>query len=151
MARFGPALASGAAVRYARPAARSVEAMANARGEVVESPTQEMPFKAVISTEGKILQERFFASRPEAEAFLVVTLKELAKTAGETAEPGLPKGTATGAVVETPTQGLPFKAVISTEGRVVQERFFASRPAAEAFIVETLQELGKPAGKDRLN
>ena len=51
--------------------------MANATGEVVETPTQEMPFKAVISTEGKILQERFFSSRPEAEAFIVDTLKEL--------------------------------------------------------------------------
>jgi hypothetical protein len=58
----------------------SVEAMANARGKVVETPTQEMPFKAVISTEGKIVQERFFASRPEAEAFLVDTLKELDKS-----------------------------------------------------------------------
>jgi hypothetical protein len=39
-----------------------------------------MPFKAVISTEGKIVQERFFASRPEAEAFLVDTLNELDKS-----------------------------------------------------------------------
>jgi hypothetical protein len=54
--------------------------MANATGEVVETPTQEMPFKAVISTEGKILQERFFSSRPEAEAFIVDTLKELEKS-----------------------------------------------------------------------
>jgi hypothetical protein len=61
--------------------ARSVQEMANATGEVVETPTQEMPFKAVISTEGKILQERFFSSRPEAEAFIVDTLRELGKTA----------------------------------------------------------------------
>jgi hypothetical protein len=69
---------------------RSVEAMgktkarpkkATARGEVVETPTQEMPFKAVLYTEGKIVQERFFASRPEAEAFVVDTLKGLSKTA----------------------------------------------------------------------
>jgi hypothetical protein len=53
--------------------------MENARGEVTETPTQEMPFKAVISTEGKIIQERFFPSRVEAEAFIVDTLKELAK------------------------------------------------------------------------
>ncbi len=53
--------------------------MAHAMGEVVETPTQEMPFKAVISTEGRILQERFFASRPEAETFIVDTLKELEK------------------------------------------------------------------------
>jgi hypothetical protein len=39
-----------------------------------------MPFKAVIATEGKILQERFFTTRPEAEAFMVDTLAELAKT-----------------------------------------------------------------------
>ena len=54
--------------------------MANATGEVVETPTQNLPFKAVIFTEGKILQERFFSSRPEAEAYLVETLKELRKT-----------------------------------------------------------------------
>jgi hypothetical protein len=60
--------------------ARSVQEMANATGEVVETPTQEMPFKAVIFTEGKILQERFFSSRPEAEAFIVDTLKELEKS-----------------------------------------------------------------------
>ena len=55
--------------------------MANARGRVVETPTQQMPFKAVISTEGQIVQERFFPSRPEAEAFLVDTLNELGKSA----------------------------------------------------------------------
>jgi O-acetyl-ADP-ribose deacetylase (regulator of RNase III) len=54
--------------------------MANAVGEVVETPTQDMPFKAVIFTEGKVLQERFFETRPEAEAFIVDTLAELAKT-----------------------------------------------------------------------
>jgi O-acetyl-ADP-ribose deacetylase (regulator of RNase III) len=115
--------------------------MASARGEVVETPTQDLPFKAVVSTEGKILRECFFASRPAAEAFLVSTLEELAKT--ENVGDLSPMGTATGAVIETPTQDLPFKAVISTEGKVVQERFFASRPEAEAFIVETLKELGK--------
>lgn len=54
--------------------------MANARGEVVETPTQEMPFKAVIYTEGQILRERFFASRPEAEAYIVDALKQLEKS-----------------------------------------------------------------------
>ena len=54
--------------------------MANARGEVVETPTQEMPFKAVIFTEGRLLRERFFASRPEAEAYIVDTLKRLEKS-----------------------------------------------------------------------
>jgi O-acetyl-ADP-ribose deacetylase (regulator of RNase III) len=123
----------------------SVEAMANARGKVVETPTQQMPFKAVISTEGQIVQERFFSSRPEAEAFLVATLAELAKT--ESAGALMQRGNATGAVVETPTQDMPFKAVISTEGKIVQERFFASRPEAEAFLVDTLNELGKSAPK----
>ena len=120
--------------------------MANATGEVIESPTQDLPFKAVISAEGKILQERYFASRPEAEAFLVVTLEELAKTDSAGEHPSV--GKATGAVVETPTQDMPFKAVISTEGTIVQERFFASRPAAEAFIVDTLKELGNSAVKE---
>jgi O-acetyl-ADP-ribose deacetylase (regulator of RNase III) len=119
--------------------------MANARGKVVETPTQQMPFKAVISTEGQIVQERFFPSRLQAEAFLVATLAELAKT--ESAGEPMQWENATGAVVETPTQDMPFKAVISTEGKIVQERFFASRPEAEAFLVDTLNELGKSAPK----
>ena len=119
--------------------------MANARGRVVETPTQQMPFKAVISTEGQIVQERFFPSRPEAEAFLVATLAELAKTDSVGEHPAT--GSATGAVVETPTQDMPFKAVISTEGKIFQERFFASRPEAEAFLVDTLNELDKPPPK----
>ena len=118
--------------------------MANARGKVVESPTQDMPFKAVISTEGKIVQERFFASRPEAEAFLVATLAEWPKPMPRGKSSRGQKGSATGAVVETPTQDMPFKAVIFTEGKIVQERFFASRPEAEAFLVDTLNELRKP-------
>jgi O-acetyl-ADP-ribose deacetylase (regulator of RNase III) len=89
--------------------------MASARGEVVETPTQDLPFKAVVSTEGKILRETYFASRQAAEAFPVSTLEELAKT--EDAANLSPTGTAAGAVVETPTQDLPFKAVISTEGK----------------------------------
>ena len=117
--------------------------MANATGEVVETPTQHMPFKAVISTEGQVVQERFFPSRPAAEAFLVATLAELAKT--ESAGEPSPKGKATGAVVETPTQEMPFKAVISAEGKVLQERFFATRPEAEAYIVDTLTGWGKSA------
>jgi len=122
--------------------------MANATGEVVESPTQDMPFKAVISTEGKIIQERFFASRHAAEAFLVVTLKEMAKTDAKGKTSAHPKkANAKGKVVETPTQQMPFKAVISSEGKIVQERFFASRPEAEAFIVDMLKELGKSPSK----
>jgi hypothetical protein len=61
--------------------------MANATGQVVETPTQEMPFMAVISTEGKILQERFFRSRAEAEVFIVDTLKELGKPDKEEGRP----------------------------------------------------------------
>jgi O-acetyl-ADP-ribose deacetylase (regulator of RNase III) len=119
--------------------------MAHAKGEVVETPTQQMPFKAVISTEGQIVQERFFSSRPEAEAFLVATLSELGKTDSVGEHPAT--GGATGAVIETPTQDMPFKAVISTEGKIVQERFFASRPEAEAFLVDTLNELDKSPPK----
>jgi O-acetyl-ADP-ribose deacetylase (regulator of RNase III) len=120
--------------------------MTKLTGKVVESPTQEMPFKAVISTEGKIIQERFFASRPEAEAFLVVTLKELGKTGAKEKTKARPrKANARGEVVDTPTQEAPFKAVISTEGKIVQERFFASRPEAEAFVVDTLKGLAKTA------
>ena len=115
--------------------------MANATGEVVETPTQDLPFKAVIATEGKILRERYFASRPAAEAFIVETLKEMAKTDGA-GEPA-PAGGATGEVVETPTQELPFKVCISTEGKIAQERFFPSRLAAELFLVETLQEMSR--------
>jgi len=51
--------------------------MAKATGQVVETPTQEMPFMAVIHAEGKIIQERFFRTRPEAETYIVDTLKEL--------------------------------------------------------------------------
>jgi O-acetyl-ADP-ribose deacetylase (regulator of RNase III) len=120
--------------------------MARATGEVVETPTQDLPFKAVISTEGKIIRETFFASRPAAEAYLVMTLEELAKTedAGELSPPG----SATGAIVETPTQEMPFKAVISTEGKVLQERFFATRPEAEAFLVETLEHLAQSGANE---
>jgi hypothetical protein len=57
--------------------------MSDAKGEVVATPTQEAPFKAIIYTEGKILQERFFETRPEAEAFVATTLKELAKSPAE--------------------------------------------------------------------
>ena len=56
--------------------------MANATGQVVETPTQEMPFMAVIYTEGKIIEERCLRSRPEAEAYIVDTLKGLNKQKG---------------------------------------------------------------------
>jgi len=57
----------------------TVEAMASARGEVVEIPTEDLPFKAVISSDGKILRETYFATRRSAEAFLAMRLEELAK------------------------------------------------------------------------
>lgn len=53
--------------------------MAKVSGEVIETPTQEMPFKAVISSNGEVFREQFFATRPEAEAFVVDTLNELEK------------------------------------------------------------------------
>jgi len=94
---------------------------------------------------GEGVQARLFASRPAAGGVLVATLAELAKTDGAGEHPAT--GSATGAVVETPTQDMPFKAVISTEGKIVQERFFASRPEAEAFLVDTLNELDKSPPK----
>jgi len=113
--------------------------MANATGEVVEVPTEFLPFKAVISIDGKIVRETYLASRRSAEAFLAMTLEKLAKTeqAGEIST----AGAVTGAVVETPTQHLPFKAVISAEGKVIHERFFATRAEAEASLAETLKLL----------
>jgi hypothetical protein len=54
-----------------------------ARGEVVTTPTQEMPFKAVVYTEGKILEERFFPTRPEAEAYIVDALRGLNNQSAE--------------------------------------------------------------------
>ncbi len=56
---------------------------------------------------------------------------------------------ATGEVVETPTEELPYKAVIKADdGQIIGEQFFASRIQAELFIVETLNGLGGPAGKE---
>jgi O-acetyl-ADP-ribose deacetylase (regulator of RNase III) len=120
--------------------------MANATGEVVETPTQDLPFKAVIATEGKVIRETYFASRPAAEALIIDTLKQMAKTGG--AEEPAPAGAATGEVVETPTQDLPFKVCISTEGKIVQERFFAFRLAAEMFLVQTLQGMSRTAAEE---
>jgi hypothetical protein len=59
--------------------------MAHATGEVIETPTQVMPFKAVIYLGGSFLQEEYFNSRLEAEIYIVDTLKgfpELAKKEG---------------------------------------------------------------------
>jgi hypothetical protein len=48
--------------------------MSKAKGEVVETPTQDMPFKAIISYEGSRLFERFFFARTDAEIFVVEML-----------------------------------------------------------------------------
>jgi hypothetical protein len=64
-----------------------------AKGEAVATPTQEMPFKAVIYADGKILEERFFPTRPEAEAYIVDALQGLNKQSAEYPEmPRSPKG-----------------------------------------------------------
>jgi hypothetical protein len=60
--------------------------------------------------------------------------------------------TATGDVVETPTQQMPFKAVIKLDGRIVTEEFFQTRAAAEEFILEAVRHpeaLARKGGKLR--
>ena len=47
--------------------------MAEATGEVVETPTEQLPYKAVISVDGEIVREQFFGSRVEAEIWIVET------------------------------------------------------------------------------
>ena len=47
--------------------------------------------------------------------------------------------TATGDVVETPTQQFPYKAVIRLDGEIVNEEFFPNRTAAEEFIIIAVQ------------
>jgi hypothetical protein len=49
--------------------------MSEASGLVVETPTAELPFKAVISQDGKTIEEQYFSSREEAEVYIVNTLK----------------------------------------------------------------------------
>jgi hypothetical protein len=59
---------------------------------------------------------------------------------------------ATGDVVETPTQQMPFKAIIKLDGQVVTEEFFQTRTAAEEFIVGAVkrpEELARKGGKLR--
>jgi hypothetical protein len=51
------------------------EAMSKAGGLVLETPTAELPFKAVISQDGQTIEEQYFASREEAEVYIVNTLK----------------------------------------------------------------------------
>jgi hypothetical protein len=56
-------------------------AMAKATGLILETPTEELPYKAVISVEGETIREQYFGSREEAEVFLVEALRGLEKTA----------------------------------------------------------------------
>jgi hypothetical protein len=51
--------------------------MAEATGEIIETPTADLPFKAVISHDGEIIREQYFASRTEAETYIVDTLRGL--------------------------------------------------------------------------
>jgi hypothetical protein len=48
--------------------------MSKAKGEVIETPTQDMPFKAIISYDGSRLFERYFFARSDAEIFVVEML-----------------------------------------------------------------------------
>jgi hypothetical protein len=52
--------------------------MARASGQVVETPTAELPFKAEITHDGEVILERYFDTRPRAESYLAETLKGLA-------------------------------------------------------------------------
>jgi hypothetical protein len=59
---------------------------------------------------------------------------------------------ATGDVVETPTQQMPFKAVIKLDGIIVNEEFFPTRMAAEEYILEAIrhpEELARKGGNLR--
>jgi hypothetical protein len=49
--------------------------MAKATGDIVETPTQQMPFKAIIKVDGKIVSEEFFQTRTAAEAFIHDAIK----------------------------------------------------------------------------
>ena len=49
--------------------------MAKATGDIVETPTQQMPYKAIIKLDGQIVSEEFFQTRAAAEAFIVDAVK----------------------------------------------------------------------------
>ena len=53
------------------------EQMAYATGEVVETPTAEQPYKAVIHHNGVVIGERYFPSRLEANTFIGEILQSL--------------------------------------------------------------------------
>jgi hypothetical protein len=59
------------------------ETMSGASGLVVETPTAELPFKAVISHDGQTIQEEYFSTREEAEVYIVDTLRGLEGLAPE--------------------------------------------------------------------
>ena len=50
-------------------------------------------------------------------------------------------GAPSGEVVETPTADMPYKVVISHEGGIIREQHFASRTAAEVYIIDALRGL----------
>jgi hypothetical protein len=50
--------------------------MAIATGDVIETPTQQMPFKAVIKLDGAIINEEFFPNRAAAEEFILIAVRE---------------------------------------------------------------------------
>jgi hypothetical protein len=57
---------------------------------------------------------------------------------------------ATGEIVETPTQELPFKAVILVDGEIATEELFPNRLAAEEFIriaVQRPEQLPRKGGQ----
>jgi hypothetical protein len=56
-------------VYYGTLASQQEEDMAQTTGEVVETPTAELPYKAVISHDGELIGEQYFSSRIEAEDF----------------------------------------------------------------------------------
>ena len=55
--------------------------MAKTTGEIIETPTEEMPYKARIMADGELVQERFFASRVECEIYIAEALRGLEETA----------------------------------------------------------------------
>ena len=57
--------------------------MSEASGLVVETPTAELPFKAVISHDGQTIQEEYFSTRADAEVYIVETLRGLKESARE--------------------------------------------------------------------
>lgn len=61
--------------------------MSDARGEIVETPTAQLPYKALIAHEAKIIREQYFATRGEAESYIVDTLHGLRGHAHDEGEP----------------------------------------------------------------